>query len=117
MRVVFWRRKRCNWHIARVMFMGLSNLGRTGEVALIIAGGGLAAWYGPCLTFQHSWGVALLANFRGRASALTAAISTSVMALGFAFVSPHMAHPLVPFVVTIASMCLVPSFCRTGTGG
>src|SRR5580692_1266171 len=86
--------------------MSLSKLDRTGEVALIVAAGGLAAWYSPGLDLPALLGVALLAKFRGRAQALTAAVSTSVMALAFAFVSPHGAHPLVPLIIKIAAMCL-----------
>ena len=55
-----------------------------GEAALIVTGGGLAAWYGPQLDPLAIVYVVLLARFRGRAQSLIGAFTFSLLVLASA---------------------------------
>ena len=63
-----------------------------GEAALIVTGGGLAAWYSPQLDPLAIVYIVFLARFRGRAQSLIGAFTFSLLVLTSAIAGPRLAH-------------------------
>src|ERR1700691_531748 len=77
----------------------------TGEAALIVAGGALAAWYSPPLDPLAIAFVVLLGRFRGRIPARVGAFAFSVVVLVAAIVGPRLVHSSSEFVRLFALIC------------
>ncbi len=77
------------------------------EAALIVTGGGLAAWYGPQLGPLAIIYVVLVDRFRGRAQALIGAFAFTLVVLVSALVRPSVAHPHADLVQLLAVVCVM----------
>lgn len=84
-----------------------------GEAALIVTGGGLAAWYSPQLDPLAIVYVGFLARFRGRAQSLIGAFTFSLLVLASAIAGPPLAHShrdLLQLVAVISAIWLCAKF-------
>jgi PAS domain S-box-containing protein len=79
----------------------------TGEAALIVAGGALAAWYSPPLDPLAIAFVVLLGRFRGRIPARIGAFAFSAVVLVAAIVGPGFVHSSSEFVRLFALICAI----------